>query len=731
MASVRVGVTSPISVATPTSKELLYNEELETFLTLNKVGECEEGNQKREEAMRILLEVFKQWVIEVGSKRGIADADCIGGAGARLFCFGSQRLGVHAADADIDILCCAPQFVSRYDFFLSFLDMLKEMKSVKNVLSLPVAYTPVIKLTLKGYSIDLVFVSLATPNISKDLDILDNKNMKKLDEAGIRSLNGVRVTERILKLIPNHETFRVALRSIKFWANRRGIYGNVLGFLGGVNYAILVAFVCQRYTNACSSTIIHQFFKIFSQWHWPAPIVLTDVEAVETNNDPDVMPMPSWNPKLNPNDGHHLMPIITPATPTMNSAFNVCIPQFRMIQLEIQRGLFLFETMQNIPLNDMGTTQNGANSSVNDCQGGPDEESKGVPDLNSRTSSMSSLPQTLLWNTLFASAALDFFQMFPRYIHIDITSHTADEHRVWFGYCESRLRHLFVSIEQTQQVFCHPYSNCFHRRVPVESSSSTSAQNSAENRANEERYSSSFFVGLSFPERTQSLDLTDFIRSFVMRVCSWVTRTTNMDLKLRPLRISDLPDYVYSDVPLPASKVLRGSTSLNQSEDKGSQRKSKSSNGVVDSPGVLSHSESTDVPAVEHGVSTQPSPTKSSHNTKTIPHSGSTPQIALLALNSSRKDNIRQPTAGGDDCSPMPKRGDSRIEKKLFSTDQQESSGLELQESAMYPLIPDSAFINTVPQPSSSHSGATPVAVAVSSPLKKTRKEFERCTEQD
>ena len=38
-----------------------------------------------------------------------------------------------------------------------------------------------------------------------------------------------------------------------------------------------------------------------------------------------------WNPKSNPRDRAHLMPIITPVYPNMNSSYNVGIPQKRRL----------------------------------------------------------------------------------------------------------------------------------------------------------------------------------------------------------------------------------------------------------------------------------------------------------------------------------------------------------------------------------------------------------------
>lgn len=39
-----------------------------------------------------------------------------------------------------------------------------------------------------------------------------------------------------------------------------------------------------------------------------------------------------WNPVNNPRDKAHLMPIITPAYPAMNSSYNVGEPQMRLIR---------------------------------------------------------------------------------------------------------------------------------------------------------------------------------------------------------------------------------------------------------------------------------------------------------------------------------------------------------------------------------------------------------------
>ena len=90
------------------------------------------------------------------------------------------------------------------------------------------------------------------PTVSSRQELkLDDADLIGLDEAGVRSLNGVRVAQYLLQLVPDVDAFRLTLRAVKEWAVVHGLYSNVLGFLGGVNWAILVAWVCvvRLFTN--------------------------------------------------------------------------------------------------------------------------------------------------------------------------------------------------------------------------------------------------------------------------------------------------------------------------------------------------------------------------------------------------------------------------------------------------------------------------------------------------
>jgi poly(A) polymerase len=235
-AAPRLGLSSPLSVALPTERDLRLTAALEEELKAQGLYESEPQQRQRERALELLTEAVEEWVqtVSAGKGKGLDTQ-------ASLLTFGSYRLGVHPPDADIDCLLVAPGHCDRaVDFFGIFLDMLAMRPDVSELQPVPDAFTPVAKFRLHGIAIDLLFARLLVPSVPASLvhvygDRRDESLLATLepsDEPSVRSLNGCRVTAAILRLVPQPDTFRVALRFIKHWAKMRGVYSNVLGFLG-------------------------------------------------------------------------------------------------------------------------------------------------------------------------------------------------------------------------------------------------------------------------------------------------------------------------------------------------------------------------------------------------------------------------------------------------------------------------------------------------------------------
>ncbi|XP_051951463.1 poly(A) polymerase type 3-like isoform X2 [Xyrauchen texanus] len=389
------GITSPISLAQPKEADLVFTRKLTETLRPFGVFEEELELQRRILVLGKLNTLVAVWIREVSETKNIP-ASVIENVGGKIFTFGSYRLGVHTKGADIDALCVAPRHLERTDFFSSFYEKLKEHEEVKDLRAVEEAFVPVIKLSFDGIEIDILFARLALQTIPENLDLRDDGLLRNLDIRCIRSLNGCRVTDEILHLVPNIENFRLTLRAIKLWAKRHNIYSNILGFLGGVSWAMLVARTCQLYPNAVASTLVHKFFLVFSKWEWPNPVLLKQPEDCNLN-------LPVWDPRVTPSDRYHLMPIITPAYPQQNSTYNVSASTRAIMVEEFKRGLAITDEI-----------------------------------LQSKAD----------WSKLFE--APNFFQKYKHYIVLLASAQTEKQHLEWVGLVESKIRILVGNLEKNE-----------------------------------------------------------------------------------------------------------------------------------------------------------------------------------------------------------------------------------------------------------------------------------------
>lgn len=307
-----------------------------------------------------------------------------------------------------------PKHVTREDFFEYMPIFLKRAvppEAIQELTPVPDAYVPIIKFELSGISIDLIFARLELTSVPANLTLKDTNILRGLEERDLRSLNGTRVTDEILELVPEHITFRTALRGIKLWAQRRAIYANVMGFPGGVAWAMLVARVCQLYPKATGSVIIAKFFFIIGTWNWPQPILLKQIEDGPLHAR-------VWNPAIYNGDKYHLMPIITPAYPSMCATHNITMSTKTIILRELKRGR---EITDKIFLGQ------------------------------------------LQWKDLFTKHTF-FTEGYKYYLSIIASSRTKDAQHVWSGLVESKVRMLVASLETQETIaVARPFTKGFER----------------------------------------------------------------------------------------------------------------------------------------------------------------------------------------------------------------------------------------------------------------------------
>jgi poly(A) polymerase len=371
----------------------------------------------RHQVLASLQKICDAFVKKVAAEKEKGNPVLIRDARGKIFTYGSFRLGVYGPGSDIDTLVVAPRYVEREDYFKYFPDLLLEMAPFGAISNLSVvrnAFVPIIKFEYSDISIDLIFSRIATLKqlpADKDWGLKDNNLLRGLDEYELRSMNGTRVTDEIMDLVPEPTTFRLALRAIKLWAQRRAIYANIMGYPGGVAWAMMVARVCQLYPKAASAVIVNKFFHIISRWPWPQPVLLKHIED-------GPLQVRIWNPKHYPGDRYHLMPIITPAYPAMCSTFNITQSAKTVILQELERA---------------------------------GEITDGIM--------MGRRP----WKDLFTKHTF-FTEDFKYYISVTSTSKTKEAHKVWSGYVESKVRLLVQGLERHPSIaIARPFNKGYDR----------------------------------------------------------------------------------------------------------------------------------------------------------------------------------------------------------------------------------------------------------------------------
>ncbi|KAJ1743833.1 polynucleotide adenylyltransferase [Coemansia sp. RSA 989] len=588
-----LGVTHPIDLnPSNEDEESLANDLLETLKQEGQF-ESEEERKKREMVLGKIDKLVKEMVYRVSLKHKLPESlarEC----GGKIFTFGSYRLGAHGAGADIDTLCVVPSHVKRENFFEVMTQLLQERSEVTELTAVTEAYVPVIKMQFSGIDIDLTVGILQQPTIPEDLDLLDNNILRSIDEVSVRSVNGSRVTDEILRLVPNIPTFRLALRCIKLWAKRRAIYSNPVGFFGGVAWAMAVARICQLYPNKCASNIVTRFFHVFSRWKWTMPIMLKNPE-----DGPGQFRV--WNPQVYPSDRAHKMPIITPAYPSMCATHNVSQSTKQIIEMEIKRGLGIVDKI---------------------------------------------MKREASWSELFEKDV--FFRRYKFYIQVNVSAINEDEYHKLHGFVDSRLRHFLAGLEDTGQfVLVHPYIKSYDHEFtyktpeemqriyagfhPAKQSSSSETATPAPDENNKESpkttavenapvqdnaesttpadgnsegkiYTSAFYLGLPLIKRDRNasgrrrMDLSLPTQEFIKLVKGsdvW-KNDEEMAISIRFLLQEQLPDEVFGGQPRerlrfssskkkPKKRSSKSEDKKSETDEKAAAKKAKIAEAVVPS----------------------------------------------------------------------------------------------------------------------------------------------------
>lgn len=351
-----------------------------------------EEELKRKNVIEKLKEIVLTWVKRVAWQRQRPKQQ-IAVTSATILTYGSYGLGVHGPESDIDALCVGPFFASMADdFFIVLRNMLESRPEVSEIHCVKDAKVPLMRFKFDGISVDLPYAQLKLLYVPENLNVLNPYFLRNIDETSWKSLSGVRANECILQLVPNVENFQSILRCIKLWAKRRGVYGNLFGYFGGVHLAILAAFVCQKNPHANLNVLMSSFFKTFSGWPWPTPVALEDGRL----------------PTGGTRETRALMPIQLPCSPYGYCHSNITKSTFYRITTELTLGHALTRDLLRLDFD---------------------------------------------WNDIFEPFC--YSKKYSRFIKIYLSSSNQDELGDWVGWVKSRFRFLLAKVEEVQGL-CDP-----------------------------------------------------------------------------------------------------------------------------------------------------------------------------------------------------------------------------------------------------------------------------------
>ena len=462
------------------------SESLEVFSIDHNLFESESELKHRECILASLSDLLQTWIkneyILLGYEFEETDVEI---PRVHFVTFGSYRLGINSPNADIDALCVGPKIIKRNRFFQGLVPLLRLNAKITRLNLVEHAFVPLITMLFDGVEIDLIYAFVDLEWIPANLNLLNEKILKNLDEVNIRCLNGSRVTDTLFHLIPNKDKFRGMVIFLKYWAKQRCIHSNTLGFLSGIGINILCVKVCQIFPDASIAYLIHKFFHLFGKlWIWPTPVILDKVvpprisssdgaravlDNVETTSLDNEMRV--WDPKKYKSDGNDLMPILTPALPFANSSYAVNKTTLRIIEKEFRRGLSITSSMF------------------------PDKKCE----------------HSIVWKEL--CQPIDFFQEYKIFFAIIIEAHST-HFESWKGLVTAKIRKLVLQLEyEYPQVHFHPYTIPTHEEI-------------------QEISTDTFYIGVDAKIKNQTLELADMIYFFKTDVNTTMGEQKTIDMKI-------------------------------------------------------------------------------------------------------------------------------------------------------------------------------------------------------
>ena len=455
---------------------------------------------------------------------------------AQLIPFGSYKLGVSTDSSDIDVACVFPVFVTKKDVFDSLVSYLisKHRDKITSFLAVADAYVPIINMEFYGVEIDLSFCFTTYRALPVELDrkLVDGDSAREItrgcSDESVRAINGPRVSMLIQEAVRGREgVFRTLLRAARHWGRRRGVYGNVHGFLGGVNFALLAAHVCGPGLDRAHSPldVLLAFFLMFQtigarEWD-PKPIFLPNTDRPSMQEE-----LIRIKNMLRPSP----MVLLTPAYPCMNSTHNVSTTTLGIMKEEAARAAGIVNRIRNAR-EDQATV--GKNGILFESE----------------------------FDELFKDYKTEFFstrhdeEYREMFLRVDFFAETKEDLASWTGYGEANVRMIVNGIaeysKRENNVFkiIRPYPYFFPIETPTNANSDKPVQ--------QVEYGKQFYIKLSVRKGlVRKPNINDILVSFNSKLEKWRGKTSTMRVTETIIGPKSIPESLRPKVIKKKKKII-------------------------------------------------------------------------------------------------------------------------------------------------------------------------------
>ena len=257
--------------------------------------------------------------------------------------FFPSRFGVQAKSSDIDLVYIAPPEITDRLFFDSFYDYLKRQEDVSDLrVSKTNEYSiRLIRLRLGNMDFDIKFAGVSSDDgfdeVVRKGDFTEALEHTKKEAWSLSSMNECLVATAIEKSVPDRRNFQMSLRAIKLWAHSCGVYGQAMGFFGGILLTVMMARICQDFPHETPAGLVEKFFHVYRRWNWHADAVILDEEGNNFVLSNGVA-------------GRTPMTVLKPGKNIDNAAHRVRQSSLRLIELELEKACKACEKIAQVTI---------------------------------------------------------------------------------------------------------------------------------------------------------------------------------------------------------------------------------------------------------------------------------------------------------------------------------------------------------------------------------------------